>query len=85
MTGAGDPIQIGVGTTVGAISSDFTQGSTESTGVPTDVAIQGNGFLVEDNDGLQEYTRAGDLSVGANGQLLTDDGGDVLGDEAVTA
>jgi flagellar hook protein FlgE len=82
-SGSGDPIQIGVGATVGAISSDFTQGSIESTGVPTDVAIQGNGFLVEDNNGLQEYTRAGDLSVGANGQLLTDDGGDVLGYEAV--
>jgi len=82
-SGDGDPVQIGVGTTVGAISSNFTQGSTETTGVPTDVAIQGNGFLVEDNDGLQEYTRAGDLSVGANGQLLTTDGGNVLGYAAV--
>jgi len=82
-SGDGDPVQIGVGTTVGAISSDFTQGSIESTGVPTDVAIQGNGFLVEDNNGLQEYTRAGDLSVGANGQLMTSDGGNVLGYEAV--
>jgi len=82
-SGAGDPIQIGVGTTVGAISSNFTQGSTESTGVPTDVAIQGNGFLVEDNDGLREYTRAGDLSVGTDGQLLANDGGEVLGYAAV--
>lgn len=82
-SGDGDPVQIGVGTTVGAISSDFTQGSIESTGVATDVAIQGNGFLVEDNNGLQEYTRAGDLSVGANGQLMTSDGGEVLGYEAV--
>lgn len=82
-SGDGDPIQIGVGTTVGAISANFTQGSTESTGVPTDVAIQGNGFLVEDNNGLQEYTRAGDLSVGADGQLMTSDGGNVLGYAAV--
>ncbi|HTX16227.1 MAG TPA: flagellar hook protein FlgE [Candidatus Baltobacteraceae bacterium] len=82
-SGDGDPVQVGVGSMVGAISSNFTQGSIESTGVPTDVAIQGNGFLVEDNGGLQEYTRAGDLSVGANGQLMTSDGGNVLGYAAV--
>ncbi|HEX4074093.1 MAG TPA: flagellar hook protein FlgE [Candidatus Acidoferrales bacterium] len=82
-SGSGDPIQIGVGTTVGSISANFTQGSIESTGVPTDVAIQGNGFLVEDNNGLQEYTRSGDLSVGATGQLMTSDGGNVLGYTAV--
>lgn len=82
-SGDGDPIQIGVGATVGSISSNFTQGSIETTGVPTDVAIQGNGFLVEDNNGLQEYTRAGNLSVGADGQLMTSDGGNVLGYAAV--
>jgi flagellar hook protein FlgE len=78
-SGDGDPVQIGVGSTIGSISSNFTQGSIESTGVPTDVAIQGNGFLVEDNNGLQAYTRAGDLSIGAGGQLMTSDGGQVLG------
>lgn len=82
-SGDGDPIQVGVGTEVGAISSNFTQGSIESTGVPTDVAIQGNGFLVVNNNGLQEYTRAGDLSVGSNGQLVTSDGGQVMGYAAV--
>ncbi|HUA01639.1 MAG TPA: flagellar hook protein FlgE [Candidatus Aquilonibacter sp.] len=82
-SGDGDPIQVGVGTEVGAIASNFTQGSTQSTGVPTDVAIQGNGFLVVDNNGLQEFTRAGDLSVGADGQLMTSDGGLVMGYTAV--
>jgi len=82
-SGDGDPVQVGVGATVGSISSNFTQGSIESTGVPTDVAIQGNGLFVENNNGLVEYTRAGDFSVGADGQLMTSDGGQVMGYAAV--
>ncbi len=81
--GAGDPVQVGVGTQVSAISGNFTQGSIESTGVPTDVAIQGSGFLTVVKGGLQEYTRAGNLSVTANGSLVTNDGGLIQGYEAV--
>src|SRR5271165_3989258 len=67
--GAGDPVQVGVGTQISSISGNFTQGSIESTGVPTDVAIEGNGFITLQHNGLQEYTRAGNLTVAANGQL----------------
>ena len=82
-SGSGNPIQVGVGAGVGSIEALFTQGSTESTGVPTDVAIQGNGFLVVSNGGVQEYTRAGNLSLRADGQLTTADGSLVLGNAAV--
>jgi flagellar hook protein FlgE len=81
--GAGNPVQVGVGTQISSISGNFTQGSIEATGVPTDVAIQGNGFLTTVNNGLQEFTRAGNLSVAANGSLETADGGLVQGYEAV--
>jgi flagellar hook protein FlgE len=81
--GAGNPVQVGVGTQISAISGNFTQGSISATGVPTDVAIQGNGFLTTVNNGLQLYTRAGNLSVAANGSLETADGGLVQGYEAV--
>jgi flagellar hook protein FlgE len=81
--GDGNPIQVGVGAKVGSIPATFTQGSIESTGVPTDVAIQGNGFFVLDNNGLRSYMRAGDFSVGSNGELLTADGSAVLGYPAV--
>jgi flagellar hook protein FlgE len=49
--GSGNPVQVGVGVTLGAISGNFTQGSIESTGAPTDVAIQGNGFMVTQDQG----------------------------------
>ncbi len=78
-TGAGNPIQIGAGTTVGSMPSMFTQGSVQSTGVPTDVAIQGDGFFAVQQNGVTSYTRAGDFSVDSNNFLVTDSGQQVLG------
>ncbi len=78
-TGSGDPIQVGAGTQVGATPSLFTQGSVSATGVPTDVAIQGNGFFaVQDSNGVTSYTRAGDFSE-LNNYLVTSSGQQVLG------
>ncbi|MGA8430922.1 MAG: flagellar hook-basal body complex protein [Candidatus Sulfotelmatobacter sp.] len=79
-TGAGDPIQVGAGTEVGSMPSLFTQGSISSTGVPTDVAIQGSGFFaVQDSSGAIAYTRAGDFSTDASNFLITSNGQQVLG------
>ncbi|HUL15568.1 MAG TPA: flagellar hook protein FlgE [Terriglobales bacterium] len=82
-SGDGNPEQIGVGASVQAIDSQFTQGSIQSTGVPTDVAIQGSGYFVLDNNGEQLYTRAGDFSISSDGHLLSKDGASVLGYPAV--
>ena len=78
-TGAGDPIQIGSGTQISSMPSNFAQGSVTSTGVPTDVAIQGNGFFVVQSGGITSYTRAGDFSVDKNNFLVTSEGQQVLG------
>jgi flagellar hook protein FlgE len=78
-TGAGDPIQVGAGTQVQATPSLFTQGSVSETGVPTDVAIQGQGFFaVQNSNGSISYTRAGDFSE-LNNNLVTPSGQLVLG------
>jgi flagellar hook protein FlgE len=82
-TGAGDPIQLGAGAQVGSMPSTFTQGSVSSTGVPTDVAIQGSGFFVVQQGGAVSFTRAGNFSVDKNNFLTTADGQDVLGYPAV--
>src|SRR5579885_723830 len=81
--GAGNPVQVGVGTQVGSITSQFTQGNIDSTGVPTDAAIQGDGFFVVQNQGVTEYTRAGNFSLDSNGKLVTSGGAQVLGYPAV--
>ena len=82
-SGAGNPIQVGAGTAISSLPSNFTQGSVESTGVPTDVAIQGNGFFAVLRNGVISYTRAGDFSVDQKNFLLTSDGQQVLGYPAV--
>ena len=83
-TGSGDPIQVGAGTEISAMPSLFTQGSISATGVPTDVAIQGNGFFaVQNSSGIIDYTRAGDFSVDAGNFLVTSEGQQVLGYPAV--
>src|SRR5262245_19717192 len=60
---------------------DQTVGAQISTGRELDVAIQGDGFIaVQGRDGREAYTRAGDLVIDANGQLMTKTGLPVLGD-----
>jgi len=83
-SGSGDPIQVGAGTKVGEVDTNFTPGSTDSTGVDTNVAIGGDGFfVVQDNNGVTSYTRAGNFSKSTDGYLVTADGQQVLGFPAV--
>ena len=82
-SGDGNPIQIGVGTTVGSVPANFTEGNIQSTGVPTDVAIQGSGFFIGVNNGQEVYIRAGNLSIQPNGTLVSSDGSVIQGYGAV--
>jgi flagellar hook protein FlgE len=82
-TGTGDPIQVGAGTQVSSISTDFSNGSSNWTGLDTDVALQGNGFFMV-SDGTNQYlTRAGDFSLDASGNMVTTNGLNVMGYPAV--
>ena len=78
-TGGVNPTIVGSGTRVGATRTSFVQGSLQQTGQPTDVAIQGPGFLIANKGGLVSYTRAGNLTLDALGHLVTSDGGLVQG------
>jgi flagellar hook protein FlgE len=83
-TGSGSPIQIGAGTAMGALTTVFSGGSIDQSGIPTDVAIMGDGFFVMEKDGNYNYTRAGNFHVGPGGTLTTEDGQTVLGYPAVS-
>lgn len=66
------PAQVGLGTRVASITSNFTQGSMLSSESFTAMAIAGDGFFaVRGADGNTYYTRNGDfkLSVGNDGNL----------------
>lgn len=82
-SGSGDPIQEGAGTQVASTSTDFSNGSPNSTGLSTDVALQGNGFFVVSNGNVQDLTRAGDFGIDALGNLVTSNGMKVMGYPAV--
>jgi flagellar hook protein FlgE len=82
-TGSGDPIQRGSGTQVCSIETDFSNGTPNSTGVDTNVALQGNGFFVVGSDGNNLLTRAGNFSLDQNGNLITANGLSVMGFPAV--
>jgi flagellar hook protein FlgE len=76
--GGVNPQQIGLGASVGAIQSLFTQGNLEGTGSSTDLAVTGAGFFVVKR-GNQEYlTRVGNFTFDAAGNMVLPSNGAVL-------
>lgn len=62
---------IGLGSKVSSVQTNFQQGEFNVTGGPLDWAIEGEGFFqVTDSDGTIVYTRAGNFSQNAQGQLV---------------
>ena len=60
---------------------DHTPGQLISTGVPLDIAVNGDGYIaVQNEDGSEGYTRDGSLRVTAQGLLVTSAGHPVLGE-----
>jgi len=68
--GGVNPREVGLGMSVAAIDTVHTQGALQSTGIGTDLAVNGNGFFILDNAGAQLFTRAGAFSVDASGYLV---------------
>ncbi len=76
LTGGTNPVQIGLGLTMGGVDTIMTQSSLIGTGKNTDLAIQGEGFFAlaaGDPSGALApayYTRDGAFSVDKNGYLV---------------
>lgn len=68
--GGVNPKEVGLGVQTAAIHTIFTQGNLQSTGVSTDVAIQGNGFFVLQNGEKTYFTRNGAFSLDKDGTLV---------------
>ena len=70
-----NPQQVGLGVQMGGIQQMFGQGSLQSTGLVTDLAIQGNGFFVlSDRGGGRSFSRAGNFTFDRDGDLITQAG-----------
>jgi flagellar hook protein FlgE len=73
-----NPIQVGLGMQVGSIDTLFTQGNIETTGIATDLAIQGNSFFVVAKGNEHYYTRSGNFQLDADGRLVSPTNGFVV-------
>ena len=63
---------VGLGVKVGSIDTQFQQGGLNTTGINTDLAINGDGFFVlrnKDGSGIPTYTRNGAFSLNQDGLL----------------
>lgn len=68
--GGVNPLQIGSGSSIGSIDSIMSQGTIESTGNDTDLAIEGDGFFVLSDGTSDYYTRSGSFQWDSNGTLV---------------
>lgn len=79
--GGTNPYQVGLGTQVAGVDQNFGQGSMQTTGRPTDLALNGEGmFIVGDQNGNDlGYTRSGTFNFDSAGNLVTQTGEFVQG------
>ncbi|AIA55779.1 flagellar hook protein FlgE [Acidithiobacillus caldus] len=66
---AGASTTPGIGVSTVDLSQNFTQGNIQTTGNPLDMAINGPGFFIVNNNGTMDYTRNGQFHVSSNGVL----------------
>src|ERR1700749_2811247 len=68
-------IQLGAGVKTAAVYRITTQGDLTNTNNPYDVAVEGPGFFrIQQADGTDAYTRAGNFGLSPQGQLVTQGG-----------
>ncbi|GEM_PF-3287580 len=73
--GGTNPIQVGLGVGTSAISVSHQQGNLLSTGIMSDLALQGNGFFILGDGGSQTFfSRAGSFTFDADGSLVHSSG-----------
>jgi flagellar hook protein FlgE len=68
--GGVNPQEVGLGMSIAAIDTIHNQGSLQTTGVVTDLAISGTGFFILKEGQEFLYTRAGAFGVDTNGTLV---------------
>tara|TARA_R110001592_G_scaffold15556_4_gene67647 strand:- start:933 stop:2222 length:1290 start_codon:yes stop_codon:yes gene_type:complete len=68
--GGTNPQQVGLGVQTASIDVNHNQGSLITTGINSDLAIQGNGFFVLSDGVTDVYTRDGSFTVNSVGVLI---------------
>ena len=68
-TGGTNTFQIGLGAKVNSIDRNWNQGTFQTTGITTDLALQGQGLFILKSNGENFYSRAGAFIFDADGKL----------------
>ena len=74
--------QVGIGTTLGAVAQQFSQGNITATNNALDIAINGTGFFGLSQNGSTSYTRNGQFHLDKDGYIINDQNRKLLGVEA---
>ncbi|MCF8353726.1 MAG: flagellar hook-basal body complex protein, partial [Melioribacteraceae bacterium] len=77
-SGGTNAFQIGLGMKISSIDRNWNQGTFERTGITTDLALQGNGLFILENNGEKFYSRAGAFAFDANGKLVNPQNGSIV-------
>ncbi|MGQ0628544.1 MAG: flagellar hook-basal body complex protein, partial [Phycisphaerales bacterium] len=72
--GGSNPVQIGLGVSIGGVARSFAQGSLSVTGEVGDLALEGPGFFVVNQGTNRFYTRGGSFRLDAGNNLVTSSG-----------
>lgn len=80
-TGGTNPQQVGLGVQLATIDVLNTPSSSQYTGSPLDLAIDGDGYFVIQNGSSYTYTRAGNFYTDSHNYLVDSNGNYVMGYE----
>jgi len=69
--GGRNPLQIGLGTAIGSIDTMLRQGSLQTTGQITDLALEGRAYFAYSSGGATYYSRNGGLQLDSQGFLVS--------------
>jgi len=83
-TGGTNPMQIGLGVQLATIDVLNTPSSSQYTGNPLDLAIDGDGYFVIQDGSSYTYTRAGNFYTDSDHNLVDSNGNYVMGYEVDT-
>lgn len=80
MPGSGSLDDVGGGVNMVSTVTDFSPATTQRTGLPTDMALHGEGFFVIRRGNETYLTRAGNFCLNDRGELTTQQGDSVMSD-----